>query len=248
MSKRLIPLIKAFGLTDGIFYFFRRIFKKDGRYFSNRYNSSIYLRNTVADKATFKQVFIQAQYDINFPISPKTIIDGGANIGLAAIYFSHRFPDSTIIAVEPNLENLTLLKKNIENYKNIHPIEGGNWNNNQPLSIINSTVDNNSFMVEEVPFNTPNAIPGYSMDYLMNLFSWNYIDLLKLDIEGSEKEVFEKNYETWLPKTKILIIELHDHMRPKSSQSVFKAISKFNFSFQMHHENVVFINRDLVRD
>lgn len=246
MSKRLIPLIKAFGWKDGVLFFFRRIFKKDGRYFSDRYNTAIYLRKKMADKATFKQVFIQGQYNITFPIVPQTIIDGGANIGLAAIYFSHLFPKSSIIAVEPNNENFQQMIKNIQNFKNIHPIQGGIWNNNQHLRIVNNNVDDNAFMVEEVPDYTENSIPAFSIDHLMQINNWSYIDLLKLDIEGSEKEVFEKNYSTWLPKTKILIIELHDHMRPGASKALFAAISAYNFSFAMHHENVIFINRDLV--
>jgi len=49
MSKRLVPLIKAFGLIDGIVFFIRRIFKKDGFYKSSRYNTNIYIRNKYAD-------------------------------------------------------------------------------------------------------------------------------------------------------------------------------------------------------
>jgi hypothetical protein len=68
--------------------------------------------------------------------------------------------------------------------------------------------------------------------------------LLKLDIEGSEKEVFEKNYETWLPNTKMLIIEVHDHMRKGAAKSVFAAMNKYNFSFSMNQEKLIFINQD----
>jgi FkbM family methyltransferase len=246
MSKRLFPLIKAFGWKDGVLFFFRRIFKKDGRYYSSRYNTSIYLRNKMADKATFKQVFIQSQYKINFPLVPQTIIDGGANIGLATIYFSHLFPQASIVAVEPNTENFQQMEKNIKTSKNIYPIHGGIWNNNQHLRIVNSNVDDNAFMVEEVPEPTSDSIPAFSIDHLMQINNWSCIDLLKLDIEGSEKEVFEKNYSNWLPKTKMLIIELHDQMRPGASKALFTALSSYNFSFSMHHENVIFINRDLV--
>jgi FkbM family methyltransferase len=147
----------------------------------------------MADKATFKQVFIQSQYKINFPLVPQTIIDGGANIGLATIYFSHLFPQASIVAVEPNTENFQQMEKNIKTSKNIYPIHGGIWNNNQHLRIVNSNVDDNAFMVEEVPEPTSGSIPAFSIDHLMQINNWSSIDLLKLDIEGSEKEVFEKN-------------------------------------------------------
>jgi hypothetical protein len=74
--------------------------------------------------------------------------------------------------------------------------------------------------------------------------NWNSIDILKVDIEGSEKEVFELNYENWLPKCKAIVIELHDNMKQGTSKSVFKAISQYNFSFEMQDENLIFINLD----
>jgi hypothetical protein len=69
-----------------------------------------------------------------------------------------------------------------------------------------------------------------------------HIDILKLDIEGSEKEVFETGYEHWLPKINILIIELHDKMKKGCSRAVFNAISKYDFSFDIKGENIIFTN------
>ena len=71
---------------------------------------------------------------------------------------------------------------------------------------------------------------------------WNYIDILKLDIEGSEKEVFSAGFENWMPKTKVIIIELHDAMKPGCSRAVFAAVNKYNFSFNIKGENIIFTN------
>ncbi|MEY2760467.1 MAG: hypothetical protein RLZZ96_367 [Bacteroidota bacterium] len=244
MSKRLVPLINAFGLTDGIIFFIRRIFKKDGCYRSGRYKTNIYLRNKYADKITFKQVFIEGQYNFHIPFTPKTILDGGANIGLASVYFSHRYPSASIVAVEPSQENFNVFEKNIVNFSNVKSKLGGIWNDNKHLSIVNSKENDNAFMVEEVNASTPGSIPAFSISSIMQEMNWSTIDLLKLDIEGSEKEVFEKNYESWLPHTKMIIIEVHDHMRKGAAKSVFAATNKYNFSFSMNHENLIFVNLD----
>jgi FkbM family methyltransferase len=244
MSKRLVPLINTFGLTDGIIFFIRRIFKKDGSYRSSRYKTIIYLRNKFADKITFKQVFIEGQYNFHIPFTPTTILDGGANIGLASVYFSHRYPSASIVAVEPSLENFNVFEKNIVNFSNVKSKLGGIWNDNKHLSIINSKENDNAFMVEEVNASTPGSIPAYSISSIMQEMNWSTIDLLKLDIEGSEKEVFEKNYESWLPHTKMIIVEVHDHMRKGAAKSVFAATNKYNFSFSMNHENLIFLNLD----
>ena len=79
----------------------------------------------------------------------------------------------------------------------------------------------------------------------MSIYKLDYIDILKMDVEGSEKEIFESNYEHWLSKTKCLIIELHDRMRKGSSDSVFAAVSKYNFTKLESGENVVFINNEI---
>jgi FkbM family methyltransferase len=244
MSKRLLPLINTFGFTDGIIFFIRRIFKKDGCYKSSRYKTNIFVRKTYADKITFKQVFIEGQYNFSIPFSPANIIDGGANIGLASVYFSHRFPSASIVSVEPNLENFKMLEKNIVNFSNVKAKLGGIWNDNKHLSIVNTSDFDHSFMVEEVDASTIGSIPAYSIASIMKEMNWSTIDLLKLDIEGSEKEVFEKNYESWLPKTKMIIVEVHDHMRKGAAKSVFTATSKYNFSFSMNHENLIFQNLD----
>ncbi|MBU6261709.1 MAG: FkbM family methyltransferase [Bacteroidetes bacterium] len=245
MSKRLVPLIKAFGLIDGIIFFIRRIFKKDGWYASSRYNTRIYLRKKYADNYTFKQVFLEDQYNFNIPFTPATIIDGGANIGLASVYFAHRYPSATIVAVEPSQENFKVVEKNIAGFSKVTAKLGGIWNENKHLAIVNAKDNDNAFMVEEVDAATPGSIPAYSIGSIMQEMNWSSIDLLKLDIEGSEKEVFEKNYECWLPHTKMIIIEVHDHMRKGAAKSVFTAMNKYHFSFSMHHENLLFINLDL---
>jgi FkbM family methyltransferase len=244
MSKRLLPLIKAFGFVDGIIFFIRRIFKKDGWYHSSRYKTPIFLRKKYADNYTFKQVFLEDQYNFHIPFTPSTIIDGGANIGLASVYFANRFPNASIVAVEPSQENFKIVEKNIAGLATVKAKLGGIWNDNKHLAIVNAKDNDNAFMVEEVDPNTPGCIPAYSITSIVKEMNWSTIDLLKLDIEGSEKEVFEKNYETWLPNTKMLIIEVHDHMRKGAAKSVFAATNKYNFSFSMNHENLIFINQD----
>jgi hypothetical protein len=40
----------------------------------------------------FEQIFYTKEYDINVPFEPKIIIDLGANVGFASVYFANRFP------------------------------------------------------------------------------------------------------------------------------------------------------------
>lgn len=245
MASRFKPLIKAFGLGDGIKFYLQFKAVPHGSFYSSKYGASFFLRKNFSDRYTFNQVFVDDQYRLSFPFEPKTIIDGGANIGLAAAYFAHKYPAANIVAVEPSAGNFEVLQKNIAAFPKVKGLNKGIWNKDVHLHIINKSENDNAFMVEETTADAPDALPAISIESILRSQGWETIDILKLDIEGSEKEVFEAGYEYWLPRTKAIIIELHDHMRAGASKALFNAIGKYDFSFNMQHENLIFINRQL---
>lgn len=203
------------------------------------------LRDNPYDYATFEEVLLREEYNIPLNFTPSTIVDAGANIGLTALYLANKFPQAAIVSLEPDTDNFKLLKENTALYKNIIPIKCGLWYRDAHLDVVDEGKGNNAFTVREVPIGTNDAIKAVSVSSIMLEQGWNKIDLLKIDIEGSEKKVFESGYASWLPKVKVLIIELHDRMVPGSSASVFKAINQYNFSVDIKGENLVFTNNDL---
>ena len=53
---------------------------------------------------------------------PRSILDLGANIGIASIDFALRYPQASIIAIEPVAANFQLLQKNISAFPNIRAL------------------------------------------------------------------------------------------------------------------------------
>src|ERR1700683_3931674 len=45
--------------------------------------------------------------------APGFIIDGGANIGIASLYFLNRYPGARVVAVEPHPANFEICRKNL---------------------------------------------------------------------------------------------------------------------------------------
>lgn len=203
---------------------------------------SFELRDNPYDFATFEEVLLREEYNLDPGFEPLTIIDGGANIGLTSVFFANKFSNANIVAVEPEKENFQILRKNTRRYTNISLLNAGIWNRNTFLSVVDEGNGSNAFTVREVPENTGNAIRALSVSDIMKQQGWSTIDILKLDIEGAEKNVFEKNYETWLPFVRILIVELHDRFIEGSSIAVLHAISKYNFSKEIKGENHIFFN------
>lgn len=205
----------------------------------SKIKSTIFLRKNTTDLTVFYQVFLAKSYAIRIIEEPKVIIDCGANIGMSTVFFKNRFPNAKVIAVEPETRNFELLKKNTEVYKDMVCLNKGIWSDSAPLKIFNDQSGEWGFMVKEMISKTEDTIDAISINDIISDFELKQIDILKVDIEGSEKEMFEKNFEQWLPLVKILIIELHDGLRAGSSKSFFKSICKYDFNLYRNNENFI---------
>jgi hypothetical protein len=52
----------------------------------------VHIRVGTSDVPLYHEILVREQYSIDLPFTPRTITDAGANIGLASIYYAHRFP------------------------------------------------------------------------------------------------------------------------------------------------------------
>ena len=205
------------------------------------------LRNNPSDYITFTEVLVKKDYKLPFAFTPSTIIDAGGNIGLTAIFFASQFPDAKIVTVEPDKNNFDVLKINTAPYKTISPLNKGIWTKNSFLNVIDMGNGQNSFIVEETTVPNEQSVEAVAIHEIMQQQGWTGIDLLKIDIEGTEKNIFETNFEKWLPYTKVLFVETHDRMKKGCSAAVFAAMSKYNFSCTVAGENFLFVNEDLMK-
>ena len=240
--KRIVLLNSRFGLRGLNLYFKVKFSTKPiiSFEFKQGFQQPIYLRKASSDFPTFFEVLLNNDYNIPVNFTPKTIIDCGANVGLTSVYFKNRFPDATVIAVEAEKENSEMVKMNLGNYPNTKIYHKGIWNNTAFLKVNNIGLGNWGFTVTETDNAEEADIEAISIKDLMIENNLDSIDILKIDIEGSEKKLFESDYDYWLSKTKILIIELHDRLSPGTSKVVFKALENYNFSLILKGQNLVF--------
>jgi FkbM family methyltransferase len=203
------------------------------------YLHPITLRNNSSDINVFYQVLFNQDYQLLLDDEPKIIIDLGANIGLSSIYFLNKYPDCKVIAVEPDIANFEFLKINTEKYPNILRYNNGIWNKNTWLKIIDNNLGSWGFSVVEVNNDTPNSIESITLDQIIQINNIQHIDILKIDIEGSEIELFQENFDKWMSITNIIIIELHDWMRDGCAKQFFMTLVKYNFKFSYKGENII---------
>src|SRR5688572_22647814 len=200
----------------------------------------IFLRNNSSDVPTFYQVFLEDHYLLRYVGKPTVVIDGGANVGLFSIKVKNDFPDAKLICIEPDPDNFEMLQKNLSPYSDVHFENSGLWNKDTRLKIYDKyNLGKWGMTVEEDP--EKGKINAVSLKSLIKKYDIDRIDVLKLDIETSERQLFSEGYEEWLPKVGTIVIELHDWIEVGCSKPFFEAINKSfkNYKYAMCGENTI---------
>lgn len=201
----------------------------------------VWLRPPERDFSVYDQVFTEAQYAMDIP-APATVVDAGAHIGLASVYFALHYPNAQIVALEPEARNFALLKLNTADFPGVRPVNAGLWSRTARLKIQNSNVDSWSFRVMEAAPGEPHSLHAFGVSELLAAQGFETVDFLKIDVEGSEVEVLSTSPE-WIGRVRTLAIELHDRFRPGCRAALDRSIAGQGFREFSVQENVV-LTRD----
>jgi FkbM family methyltransferase len=215
------------------------------------------LRPNSSDLSVFTQVFLDNDYnlrrfsryveicrsfsEIDRSATP-LILDCGANIGLSSLYFAKNWPSAHVIAIEPDPSNFELLQRNVTGYANIQPVQAAVGGEDGAVRITNTDAQEWARRTERVSAEALDAITGLSIQSLIALAPPPQVYqpfLIKIDIEGAEKDLFSRSPE-WISKFPILIIELHDWMLPGqgTSRAFLEAIAPLDRDFMHFGENI----------
>jgi FkbM family methyltransferase len=210
-------------------------------------NYEISLRPKTSDIPTYTQVFIRREYDSpNLPDAPRSIVDLGANIGLATVFFGLRYPNAQIISVEPEYNNFKLMEDNTRALgARINPLHAAAWTEDGTINLHTETDDGFALgawgaQVSDRATAASKRTPCFRLETLLTRFGLDAIDILKVDIEGAELEVFSGEAQRWLPKIKLIIVETHDRFRPGSDAAVRRALAPMFEHLPSNGENQFF--------
>lgn len=199
----------------------------------------ISLSNFNIDVTTLFKVFFCNEYDVHLKTAPSYIIDCGANIGLSTVFFACKFPYARIIAVEPDRNNFDYLIMNTARYHNVTCINKAIWSNSCRLKLIDPGVGSWGYQTVEASEDEEKTIEAITLDSILCNYNIDKIDLLKIDIEGAEVELFSRNYNNWLSRTNLLAIELHENLNNDIKTSFFKTIESYPCKQYYLGENLI---------
>lgn len=224
-------------------------------------------REGSSDRAVIKQIWETRDYDLRrlrrWPDiraryqriiadgHAPLIVDAGANIGASSVYFAETYPQSVVLAIEPEKQNFALLQANAAQHASIRCLDAALSSADGQAQVVDAGWGSWGFRTAAArtdgdvsPFPAMNMSRAVSMNTLIETAPANCIPfIVKIDIEGGETDVFSANLD-WIEKFHVLIIELHDWMLPgsASSQSFLRAIAPTGRDFVHIGENIFSIS------
>jgi FkbM family methyltransferase len=180
---------------------------------------AVSLRRKGSDVLTFQEVVKDEVYrGVRDQIRDcQTVVDLGANIGLASLYFANSFPACRVMAVEPNPTTYALLETNLSSLiatGRCRVAKLAVWSHEAALAADNNVEPDHysAFATKEASKGSDNNIEGVTMETLLSQSGFSVVDLLKVDIEGAEVELFKGRVD-WLKRINAIAIEFHGDSR-----------------------------------
>ena len=183
---------------------------------------------------------------LSFLKSASTIVDLGANIGLATLYFAKRYPEANILAVEPEPENFKLLLRNTCPLRpRVQCHRAAVWTHDGEISLRTKDDSNRPLGAWGVQVTVTSQAgeprtPCFRLASLLDLAGFETVDILKVDVEGAELELFSEGIDDCLSRVQAIIIETHDRFRSGSELAVRRALAGQYEERPSRGENLIF--------
>lgn len=162
------------------------------------------------------EIFERQLYRFSSAEEAPRIIDAGANVGLSVIYFKQLFPNSRIIAFEPDPNVYQVLRRNCESFSlpDVSLEQKALWTCDTILTFQGEGGDAGRISAES-PSETSFEVPTCRLrDYLHDR-----VHFLKIDIEGAETDVLVDCADL-LHNVDKLFVEYHSFLKKEQSLDV----------------------------
>lgn len=167
----------------------------------------------------FKESFLDQVYLKNFPSTQflegnPTIMDIGGNVGYFSLFMFSQNSAAKVYSFEPMPFNFSQMRSYAETYPNFewHIENKAIGPNNDPLVLYTSTVDEFSTMAGVFGDERRSKSIEVESKTISQVIDENHlgkIDLMKLDCEGSEYEIFKSMTENQIKAVSHYSIETH---------------------------------------
>jgi FkbM family methyltransferase len=164
----------------------------------------------------FVEIFVLRDYDVpGFDWhSARMIVDVGANIGIATVWFAERAPQARILAVEPSPVALPVLETNLvanrfDDRVSVVPLALGGISGVGYLRMAATSVETRVAGASAPHATSDQPVLITTLEQLMSDWQLVSVDILKLDCEGNEYEALLSMDATVLKRMRNIVGEYH---------------------------------------
>jgi FkbM family methyltransferase len=202
----------------------------------------------------YREIFMRNIYYFKSKKKNPLIIDCGANIGIATLFFKWLYPRSTIYTIEADKETFALLEKNIKQnkFKNIHLHNIAVWGKKEKInfyidktnpgwltmSTLKERLPKDKITVDAMPLST--FIPKNTQ-----------IDFLKMDVEGIETKIIKELITSKkIQAINEMVIEYHHGIDEKklAFSKFLEMIEKNGFLYRIGTTALPFYQKHVFQD
>jgi FkbM family methyltransferase len=195
-----------------------------------------------------RNVDIRARYDAIMEAGGRPlIIDAGANIGLATLYYRDTYPEAIIIAVEPEPRNFAELLHHLDGDDLLLPLNAAISSKDELVQVADPGEGEWGFRTSPATSNAATTVPAYSIESLIRLAAERCQVapfILKIDIEGFESRLFDGEVGKSIDAFYAVLIEPHDWLFPKqrTAAGFLKVLDNNDRDFLILGENILSVS------
>ena len=186
---------------------------------------------------------------IPFVQNVSVVMDVGANVGAASVFFSLSYPDATVFAFEPAGLPYGLLAANSESHANVKTHNFGLYSSDVEVPMYRGKYETgmSSVVQSESTRNESDVITLKSVRNWLADNSISRVDILKVDTEGCEVPILEAMADL-LPAVKVIYLEYHNDDDRKEFDRILGDTHMLGHGLMMFHlGEVAYVSKDVVR-
>jgi FkbM family methyltransferase len=249
-------------LQLGLPYQAKHLHRRDKREFRVRVKNvgDVMLRPGTGDAAIVSQVFSWLQYDTSgFPQHERLeqayrgilarghtplILDLGANNGVSARWFTHQYPQASIVAVEPDPENARMCRLNTDGYP-VEVITAAIGGTPGHVSLTTASMGTVSYVTDRT---ADGQTPVVTVPQILSDRTDHELFIVKVDIEGFEDDLFASGTD-WVAQAHAIMIEPHDFKFPDrdTSRHLQETMGRMPFQMLVSGENLIYVRHATVQ-
>ena len=180
---------------------------------------TVYYRPGTTDPLVVQQILLKtgrkAEYYLPPDLHPAVILDIGSNIGASILYFRNRFPNARILGFEPHPETFALLQQNVSDLSQVSVFNCGLGAANTRVSVPGESINFGAFSTlghrrGQVEERKTVECDIRRLDDVLRELGIDKVDLIKIDCEGAEADVFAGLSPAIIERCQWIVGELHD--------------------------------------